>query len=115
MASLEELEGDAWGDPPADATRLVATAHRLRRKPIDALDAEDLRLLLGQQIGVPVLVPLALDMLERNPLAEGHFYPGDLLATVLRRVPTEYWEAHPSEAARLQPLAALAARHGVVE
>ncbi|MDQ0767185.1 contact-dependent growth inhibition system immunity protein [Streptomyces canus] len=51
--SLEELERDRWPAPPTDATRLVATAHALRRRPIDELTVEDLRLLIGQDIGLP--------------------------------------------------------------
>jgi hypothetical protein len=104
--SLEDVEGDAWGDAPADATRLIATVHELRRKPIITLEVEDLRVLLGQRVGVPVLVPRALDVLEHDPLAEGNHYPGDLLTAVLRRVPAEYWAAHPGESARLRALIA---------
>ena len=54
--SLEQIEKDYWGDPPVDATRLIETVHRLRRKPIGLLDAEDVRVLLGQRVGVEVLV-----------------------------------------------------------
>lgn len=43
--SVEQIEQDWWGDPPADATCLVRTAHELRRKPVAWLTAEDLRLL----------------------------------------------------------------------
>jgi CDI immunity proteins len=102
--SLEEIEGNAWGDAPADATKLIATVHELRRKPIGSLDVEELRVLLGQREGVRVLVPQALDILERDPLAEGDYYPGDLLNAVLNRVPADYWAAHPSESSRLRAL-----------
>jgi CDI immunity proteins len=99
--SLEEIEGDVWGDPPADATRLIATVHELRRRPVVQLGIEDLRVLIAQQVGLDVLVPLALARLEADPLAEGDFYPGDLLVAVLR-VPASYWRSHPGEAARLR-------------
>ena len=98
--SLEQIEGVSWGDPPDDATYLIRTVHRLRRTPIGELGVEGLRMLINQRVGLPVLVPLALDELERNPAAEGDFHPGDLLAAV-RRVPDDYWAAHPEEAARL--------------
>jgi CDI immunity proteins len=101
--SLEEIEGDVWGDPPADATRLTATVHELRRRPVDRLGIEDLRVLIAQQVGREVVVPLALARLEENPLAEGDFYPGDLLVAVLR-VPQAYWRSHPDEAARLRTI-----------
>ncbi len=103
--SLEEIEDDRWGDPPADATRLISTAHALRTRPVGALDAEGLRLLISQQIGLDTLVPLALDHVERNPLAEGDFYPGDLLDALMRRVPQSYWQAHEDQRARLGAVA----------
>jgi hypothetical protein len=100
-SSLEEIEGDFWGDPPAGATSLVATVHELRRRPIGTLAVEDLRVLIAQHMGLDVLVPPALARLERDPLAEGDFYPGDLLVAVLR-VPAAYWAAHPAQRDRLR-------------
>ncbi|WP_239132156.1 contact-dependent growth inhibition system immunity protein [Paractinoplanes durhamensis] len=101
--SLEEIEGDVWGEPPAGATRLVATVHELRRRPVGQLAVEDLRTLVGQQVGLDVVVPMVLDLLAAEPLAEGDFYPGDLLAATMR-VPVEYWRAYPSWAARLRDI-----------
>ena len=43
--SLQEIEDDYWGDPPAGATRLVSTAYAFRKQPIGALGVEGLRLL----------------------------------------------------------------------
>jgi hypothetical protein len=103
--SLEQIEGDYWGDPPAEATRLVATVHELRRRPVGALGVEDLRVLIGQRVGLDALVPPALARLEADPLAEGDFYPGDLLSAVVR-LPVEYWRAHPTSAARLRAVIA---------
>ncbi|MEU4214873.1 contact-dependent growth inhibition system immunity protein [Actinoplanes sp. NPDC026623] len=91
--SLEELEGERWGDPPVDATRLIATAHRLRRRPVADLTIADLRLLIGQQIGVTFLVPVALEILKRDPLADAGMYEGDLLRAVLR-IDRSFWETH---------------------
>jgi len=102
--SLEQIEGAAWGDPPDGATRLTATVHELRRRPVDQLGIEDLRVLIAQQVGLDVVVPIALGRLEQNPLAEGDFYPGDLLVAVLG-VSQTYWRSHPGEAARLRTVA----------
>jgi len=39
--------------------------------------------MLGQEIGVPALLPLAVKVLLRDPVAEGDHYPGgDLLSSV---------------------------------
>lgn len=98
--TLEQIDGQVWGDPPADASRLVKTVHGLRRKFIKHLDAEDLRLLLSQQVSPEVLVSRAFDLLEHNPLTEGDYYPGDLLVAVLR-LPVDFWQGHPEEAKRM--------------
>ncbi|MBU2663189.1 hypothetical protein KOI35_06670 [Actinoplanes bogorensis] len=103
--SLQEIEGNDWGDPQPDATRLISTVLELRRRPIGTLEVEDLRILLGQQVGVEVLVPLALDRLEDDPLAEGDFYPGDLLVSVLR-LPAEHWRGHPDQVRRMNDVIA---------
>jgi len=107
LSSLEEIEGDFWGAAPGDATRLIAVVHELRRRPVGGLGPEDLRVLIGQQVGLAVLVPLALDRLEVDPLVEGDFYPGDLLVAVLR-VPGGYWRDHPDELARARAVASSA-------
>jgi hypothetical protein len=91
--SLEELERDRWPAPSADATRLIATAHALRRRPIGELTVEDMRLLIGQDVGLSYLLPLALKVLRDNPMAEGDMYEGDLLSAVLTRNPAVWTEA----------------------
>ncbi|UJW31133.1 hypothetical protein L3Q67_39075 [Saccharothrix sp. AJ9571] len=98
--TLEQIEGRHWGDPPADATPMVKTVYELRRKPVASMETEDLRMLLSQQEGVDVLVPVALTRLEQNPLAEGDFYAGDLLTAVLR-IPQSYWRQHPGQLRRV--------------
>ena len=102
--SLEEIERDFWGSAPPGATRLIATVHELRQRPIAALGPEDLRILLGQRVGLALLVPRALDRLEVDPLVEGDFYPGDLLVAVLG-VPDSYWRDHPEQLARARTVA----------
>ena len=80
--SLENLENDYWGEPTYDS-HLVKTCHSLRKKPIKDFEIEDLRIMIGQNIGLKFLIPLALDKLRENLLAEGDFYEGDLLKSVL--------------------------------
>ncbi|MET7438265.1 contact-dependent growth inhibition system immunity protein [Streptomyces sp. NPDC005496] len=71
----------------------MATAHALRSRPVGTLTVEDLRLLIGQNIGLTVLLPLAVEVLHDDPLAEGHMGEGDLLRAVLARAPA-VWSVH---------------------
>jgi hypothetical protein len=73
---------------------MVRRCHALRSKPIDEFTVEDLRLMIQQQIGLRYLVPIALQHLREDPLAEGDFYPGDLLAAILR-VDGDFWQQKP--------------------
>lgn len=91
--SLEELDGQRWGKPEYDS-HLVMECHRLRRVPLRSFTVENLRIMIGQSIGLDHLVPLALERLQENPLAEGDFYPGDLLVALLG-ADAKFWLAHP--------------------
>ena len=93
MKSLQELEYADWGEPNYDSY-LVTTCHRLRRKPLMEFTIEDLSTMIGQQIGLPYLLPLALDRLAEDPLVGGDMFPGDLL-TVVAGVPPQFWQQHP--------------------
>lgn len=81
--TLEQLENDVWPDPEV-RTSLIDTCHRLRRVPIDSLSLGDIRILLGQRIGVRHLVPRAIDFLNADPMIDASYFPGDLLSAVLR-------------------------------
>lgn len=90
--SLQELENDDWGHPNL-GSHLVRTCHRLRCVPLQDLEPDDLRIMIGQQISLFFLVPLALEILTEDPLIEANYYPGDLLKAVLE-VPAEFWGLH---------------------
>jgi hypothetical protein len=91
--TLEELDGGNWGEPNYNS-HLVTNCHRLRRVPIKNFTVEDLRLMIGQGIGLRYLIPLALVRLEDDPFAEGDYYPGDLLKNVLE-IARDFWERYP--------------------
>lgn len=92
--TLTELEGQDWGQPTF-RSHLVTECHRLRKKRLGEFAIEDLRIMIGQNIGLKYLVPIAIKHLQSQPLAEGDFYPGDLLCNVLRIEPI-YWKGHPA-------------------
>src|SRR5436309_14793100 len=91
--SLQDIDGEDWGEPTYDS-HLVTECHRLRQIPLSQFTVEDLRIMIGQHIGMDYLMPLALEHLRADPLAEGAYYSGDLLAAVLRAV-REFWKQHP--------------------
>jgi hypothetical protein len=99
-SSLDALDPPPWDSPPTDATTLIRRCHNLRRKPISEFTVEDLRLMIGQRIALAHLVPLALAHLDIDPLAEGDFYPGDLLTVVLHVQPS-FWQQNPMLASQL--------------
>jgi len=91
LKSLESLEKDFWGEIPKDESYLVSTCHKLRKKQLQEFEIEDLRIMIGQNIGLKFLIPLAIKVLQDNILAEGDFYEGDLLKSVLSS-DASYWK-----------------------
>ncbi|MEH0580529.1 contact-dependent growth inhibition system immunity protein [Streptomyces sp. B21-108] len=99
--TLEELDPPRWAPPAADATHLVRTVHELRRVPLGALSAADLRTLLSQQVALPYVLPLAVRLLIEEPLFDAYFYEGDLLLTAVN-APASAWALLPELGARLR-------------
>jgi len=103
--TLEELTGERWAVPGDDATRLVRKAYEAYTKPAATLTVEELRLLIGQQVALDWTVSFALAELDRNPLAEGDMYPGDLLNACLS-LPVSYFAEHSETAEHLRAITA---------
>ena len=87
--TLEDLDNSRWNETELQS-HLVTECHRLRKKPIGEFSIENLRIMLGQNIGTKYLLPIALEVLSQDPLAEGDYYPGDLLSSVLN-LPNGVW------------------------
>jgi hypothetical protein len=87
--TLEQLEKDIWENPIGE-TFLITRCCELRKKKLEDFTIENLRIMIGQQIGLQYLIPIAIEKLQHNPMAMGDFYEGDLLRNVLR-INTEYW------------------------
>ena len=101
--SLEQLEGQRWPDPPTETTSLVRTVHEWRRRPVGTLEPHELARMIGQDVGLPWLLPLAVEILrEKAPAqAAGGFFDDDLLYAVVTRKP-EVWAAEPELARELK-------------
>ena len=82
--TLLDLEREKWSDPTVVWTPLTQRIRDLARIPLREFTVEDLRLLIGQERALDILLPLAIEELRKDPFAEGDMYVGDLLMTVLR-------------------------------
>ncbi len=91
--NLDQVEGVDWGEP-AYSSYVVTNSHRLRKKSLREFTPEDLRFMLGQQISLPILMPMALDVLEYEPFAAGDMFPGALLNMALQVDPM-FWREYP--------------------
>jgi CDI immunity proteins len=93
--TIERLEKDVW---PAlsDLDKqdwLIVECNALRKKPIKDFTLENLRQMIEQNMGLEFLIPVALEEIEKNILAHGDNYPGDLLMNLLT-CEAMYWEQH---------------------
>ena len=97
--SIEQLENNFWKKIEYPSG-LVEKCFAYRKIPVSELTVEQLRLLIGQNIGLPFIIPLAVSILQQDILAEGDYYPGDLLSALLE-LKDEDWYQSPGERTRL--------------
>lgn len=91
--SLEALEQQDWGGPVTAPTNLVKRCIELSKVPVDTFTLSDLRLMIGQQFGLPFLIPIAIERLQEDILVEADYYEGDLLSNVLG-VDADFWKGN---------------------
>lgn len=100
--TIEELENDFW--PLVDfPTGLVEKCYLYRKISVNKLLTGQIRLLIGQDIALPILIPIAIEKLNSNMLEEGGLYPGDLLSAVIS-VDNNYWANNPDQKKQLVEL-----------
>lgn len=90
--SLSQLLG-ALTEDATYSSALVTTCRTLYEKPLKDFTVENLRVMIGQSIGLEFLIPLAVEVLQENPFAEGDYYRGDLLSAVVK-VESGFWRTH---------------------
>ncbi|MBK8627873.1 MAG: hypothetical protein IPN86_20600 [Saprospiraceae bacterium] len=91
--SIEELENSKWETPLEYQSSIVENCHLLRKKPINKLSDEELRLSLSQDVGIKFTIPIILNKLLKNKYIECDFYPGDLLQETFRRLHTDWGDS----------------------
>jgi len=100
--SIEQLENDYWKDVDFPSS-LVERCFNYRKVPVSDLSVEQLRLLIGQKIGLRYTVPKAIALLQADILAEGDYYPGDLLNSLLS-FSEDDWNVCPAEKTKFMEL-----------
>jgi len=99
--TIAQLCREAIYPPPTeDDTKVVKTAYAITNKPIKDLTLGDIRFGLGQKIFLELLVPMALEGLEKDIIVEGTFYEGDLLVNTLR-IDKSFWDQNEKDKLRL--------------
>ena len=98
--SIEDLSGYYWLAPETDSN-VVLKSHGMRRKPLAELSLEDIRMGVIQQVGVSYLVPVALEVVERDPYAESLNFGAEITIALLD-IPVEFWLTHEKLRDRLQ-------------
>ena len=100
--NIEELENDFWSEPELDSYA-IRSCHELRKKPLEEFTVENLRVMIGQQVGLKYLIPLAIKELSSKPLVGGDLYEGDLLNNILN-IPSKFWEENPDWKSQLKQI-----------
>lgn len=91
--TFRDVAGKDWPlkDIPGDNDSFVEKrSYELYYKPMDEFDAEDIRFIVGQNWNLPYVVPKAIDLLRREPLAGGDRYAGAILESLLS-IDENYW------------------------
>ena len=97
----------------ADELPLPAWYRSVRGVPLDRLSVEDISKAVRQRIHVLHVVPLALRMLQSDPLV-GELYDGELLVA-LKSVPDTYWTQQPEKAQVLMAITEQLLQPGTID
>lgn len=89
--SIDKIEGKLETDR-ALKSGVVERSRLARSKKLCDLDPEDLRTLITQKFGLEYVLPITLDLLEREPLVSSGLFRGDLLLSVLNLGPDFFSE-----------------------
>lgn len=100
--NLENLEKDFWALQSLES-HLLKTCYLLRKKPLKDFTIEDLRIMIGQNLGLKFLIPFALEKLRKNILSEGDYFQGDLLKAVVTSN-KEFWNLEPKLTKELEAI-----------
>ncbi len=103
--SIAELEGYKWQGniPNADSSFLERRFYELHDRQIKDLTLKDIDLYIEQEYGLKYVVPIALDILDRDILTKVD-YEGALIFNILN-INADYWSNNPDMKIRLVKIA----------
>lgn len=88
--NLENLEKNNLGEVPLDESSIVQRLYRLRKIPLEEFTIDDVRFMIIQETGLPYLLTISIEILEKDLLAEGNYYEGDLLGAIMKIRPDNW-------------------------
>jgi len=102
FAALDKKKGIELPPATGEEFPLPTWYRAVREIPLDELSIEDICKACRQQIHLDHVVPLALKLLESDPLS-GEMYDGELLVS-LKSIPVEYWSRNKTEKVTLESI-----------
>jgi hypothetical protein len=101
--SINELMGSAFSNATGETSYLIKRVEELCNTPISEFEIEDFRLLINQGIALNYLVSPAIDILSNNLFAEGDYYEGELLKSILT-INESIWKEQPNLKEKLKQI-----------
>lgn len=101
--TINQITGKASTEPTNESSYLVRRVEQLQDIPISEFEVEDYRILINQGIALKYIVPSAIDILSKNLFAEGDYYEGDLLKSVLT-IDESFWRENKILKERLKQI-----------
>ncbi len=92
-ASINQLTGST-SNAIGEFSYLVDRIEQLCDKPISDFEIEDYRILINQGIALKHIVPPTIDILSQDLFAEGDYFEGDLLKSILT-IDQSFWQENP--------------------
>ena len=101
--SINQIMGFTFNEATGVSSYLINRVEELCNLPISELQTEDYRMLINQGIALRYTVPAAIDILSHNLFAEGDYFEGDLLKSVLT-IDESFWKENPTLKEKLKQM-----------
>lgn len=95
--SLAQIEENWKFEIPREgySSSIQLRSYKLYNRRIADYSVDDIRFMIGQEIGAEYLIPIAFNYLRDDLLLDACYYEGDLLNSILS-LPEVFWKENPS-------------------